>query len=63
MMLLRCMSPLLARFGHAAMSALSPLPGVKRKSDLRAVRSAFDPRRTSQGEVDGLGCENPRLTL
>jgi hypothetical protein len=25
------------------MSALSPLSGVERKSDLRAVRSAFDP--------------------
>jgi phosphoglycerate dehydrogenase-like enzyme len=32
----------LARNGHSAMSALSLLLGVKRKSDLRAVTSAFD---------------------
>jgi hypothetical protein len=28
------------------MSDLSPLSGVKRKSDLRAVRAAFDPFET-----------------
>jgi len=28
------------------MSALSPLSGVKRKLDLGAVRSAFDPKPT-----------------
>ena len=39
--------PLLAHPGHAAMSELSPLPGVNRKSDFGAVRSAFDPTRTS----------------
>jgi len=33
--------------GHGAMSALSPLLGVKRKSDFRAVKSAFDPTATS----------------
>ena len=27
------------------MSALSPLSGVKRKSDIRAVRSALDPKK------------------
>jgi hypothetical protein len=32
----------LARNGHGAMSALSPLSGIKRKSDLRGFRSAFD---------------------
>ena len=41
MMLLRCMSPLLARFGHAAMSALSPLPGVKRKTSTSSEYFAF----------------------
>jgi hypothetical protein len=29
------------------MSDLSPLSGVKRKSDSRAVRSAYDPSATS----------------
>src|SRR5258705_9014866 len=33
----------MARNGHGAMSDLSPLSGVKRKSDFWAVRSAFDP--------------------
>jgi hypothetical protein len=33
----------LAQSGNGAMSDLSPLSGVKRKSDLGAVRSAFDP--------------------
>jgi hypothetical protein len=36
----------MALFGLGAMSDLSPLSGVKRKSDLRADRSAFDPERT-----------------
>jgi hypothetical protein len=31
----------IARNGHAAMSDMSPLPGVKRKSDFGAVRAAF----------------------
>src|SRR6476646_3475534 len=39
--------PLLARTGHGAMSDLSPLSGVKRKSGLRAVRSVVDPKATS----------------
>src|SRR6476620_8122147 len=30
---------------HGRMSDLSPLSGVKRKSDLGPVRSAFDPKR------------------
>jgi hypothetical protein len=38
--------PVLALFGHGTMSELSPLTGAKRKSDLGAVRSAFDPERT-----------------
>jgi hypothetical protein len=45
-----CLSPpcrMLALFGHGAMSALSPLSVVKRKSDFWAVRSAFDPKATS----------------
>jgi len=37
----------MAHLGHGEMSALSPLSGVKRKSDLRAVRSAFDPRSSA----------------
>jgi hypothetical protein len=41
--LLRCMSLLLALFGHGEMSELSPLSGVKLKSDFGAVRAAFDP--------------------
>src|SRR6266404_3014329 len=44
----------LARFGHGAMSDLSPLSGAERKLDFGAVRAAFDPERTSdfgQGEV------------
>ena len=36
----------MAQSRHGAMSALSPLSGGKRKSDLRAVRSASDPERT-----------------
>jgi len=46
MRLLQCMSLLLARTGHGAMSALSLLSGVKRKSGLRAVRSVVDPKPT-----------------
>jgi hypothetical protein len=41
--LLRCMSLLLALFGHGEMSELSPLSGVKLKSDFGDVRAAFDP--------------------
>ncbi len=37
---------LLARNGPPAMSDLSPLSGVKLKSDFGAVRTAFDPERT-----------------
>src|SRR6266404_7789338 len=37
---------LMAPSGHGAMSDLSPLSGAKRKSDLGAVRSAYDPERT-----------------
>jgi hypothetical protein len=38
---------LMAQSGNGAMSALSSLSGVKRKLDLRAVRSAYDPKLTS----------------
>ena len=34
--------------------ALSPLSGVKRKSDLRAIRLAFDPHRKWIVEVLGM---------
>jgi hypothetical protein len=43
LVMLRCMSLLLALFGHGPMSELSPLSGVKRKLDFGAVRAAFDP--------------------
>jgi hypothetical protein len=33
--------------GHGSMSDLSPLSEAKRKSDFGAVRSVFDPQRTS----------------
>ena len=36
------MRPLLALFGHGAMSELSPLSGVKRKLDFGVGRAAFD---------------------
>jgi hypothetical protein len=36
---------------------------LTRKHLLALSFSALDPRRTSQGEVDGLACGNPRLTL
>src|SRR6266403_5536375 len=35
--------PLMARNGHGPMSDLSPLSGVKRKSNFGAVRSVDDP--------------------
>jgi hypothetical protein len=38
--------PVLALFGHGAMSGLSPLSGVKQKLDFGAVRAAFDPTGT-----------------
>jgi hypothetical protein len=37
--LLRCMSPEVALFGHAGMSALSPLSAAKRKLDFGVGRS------------------------
>ena len=37
--------PLLARNRNAAMSAQSPLSGVKRKLDFEAVRSVEDPQQ------------------
>jgi hypothetical protein len=37
---------LLALFGHAAMSDLSLLSGVKRKSHFRAAKTGFDPTAT-----------------
>jgi hypothetical protein len=36
----------MARNGHGGMSDLSPLSGVKRKSDLGADTSGFDPNET-----------------
>ena len=37
-----------AQLGHGAMSSLSPLSRVKQKSDLRPVRSVFDPQQNSR---------------
>src|SRR5712675_1600892 len=37
--------------------------GVDRTRRSARATSGFGLRRTSQGEVDGLACENPRLTL
>jgi hypothetical protein len=42
----RCMSPEVALCGHAEWAWRCPLPGVERKSDFGAVRSANDPKRT-----------------
>ena len=39
--------PLLALFGHGAMSELSPLSGAKQTSRRKAATSVFDPLRKS----------------
>ena len=39
--------PQLYRTGHGAVVAACPLPGALRKSHFKAVRSEFDPQRTS----------------
>ncbi|SHH03087.1 hypothetical protein SAMN05444169_5355 [Bradyrhizobium erythrophlei] len=39
--LLRCMSLLLALFGHATISELSLLSGVKRKLDFEPAKGSF----------------------
>src|SRR5258708_5119750 len=44
---------LMALFGHGAMSAMSPLSRVKRKSNFGNVRSEFDPKRTLGRSVSG----------
>jgi hypothetical protein len=49
-----------AQNGHGPMSDLSPLSGVKRKSNFGAVRSVDDPKRTL-GAVRGLGDPYPAL--
>jgi hypothetical protein len=36
----------MALFGHGAMSELSPLSGVKRKSKFGTATSVIDPERT-----------------
>jgi hypothetical protein len=54
--------PLLARNGHGAMSELSPLSRVERKSHSRAGRTAFDPTATlhalSLAPVASLKCKS-----
>jgi hypothetical protein len=57
------MSLLLAPPGHAAAVRRCPLIGVNRKWLAGGQYDAIDQRRTSQGEVDGLACGSPRLTL
>ena len=37
----RCMSPVVALFGHAAMSKSSQLSGIKRKLDLDPARGCY----------------------
>ena len=47
----------MALFGHGAMSALSLLSGVKRKSALRAARSVVDPSGTlAAKKIESLTC-------
>jgi hypothetical protein len=45
--MLQCMSPLVTRLRHAAMSELSPLSGEEQKSNFGAARSVDDPQPTS----------------
>jgi hypothetical protein len=48
---------------HAAMSVLSPLSGVKRRSDFEAVKAVFDPTETlavPKYTRSMLGMENPK---
>src|SRR5260370_31689408 len=45
------------------MSAVRSRSGVNRTSSGRHDLAEKISRRTSQGEVDGLACGNPRLTL
>jgi hypothetical protein len=51
----------LARNGPPSMSGLSPLTGVKRKSNFGAVKSAFDPERTFPPIIRSLVDENRDL--
>jgi len=41
MQFVRCMSPFMALFGHAAISELSLLSGAKRKSDFEPAKGSF----------------------
>jgi hypothetical protein len=50
-MIQRCL--LMARNGHGAMSDLSPLSGVKRKSKFGAATSVIDPNRTLVAQTPG----------
>lgn len=43
----KTLSPKLAPFGPCPVSDLGPLSGEERKLDVGAVRSPFDPERTS----------------
>ena len=52
---------LTAQSGNGTMSALSPLSGVKRKLDLGAVRSAYDPQRTPRGQSAAIVSVDQRL--
>ena len=46
MLLLQCMSPLLAQSGRGIAAAQCPLLGVKRTRSPSVVTAAFDPKRT-----------------
>jgi len=50
-LLLQCMSPFMAPFGHAWSSRRCPIMGVKQTWRLRGSRSEFDPLRTSEWAV------------
>ena len=49
----------MARNGHGGMSDVSPLSGVKRKSDLGADTSGFDPSETLAGRSVSRAEVNP----
>jgi hypothetical protein len=45
MLLVRCMSPLLALSGHRSLQCTCPLSGVKQTLRFAAHMSAFDPKQ------------------
>jgi hypothetical protein len=49
--LLQCLSPLLAQSGHPDRAAECPLPGVKLTTLFQSVMSGFDPKRSLGGQI------------